>query len=117
MLGIDEKDISAAENVLKRLHEKSDLINVKCMRGGDVALFFENAGFAVGNVVLGVYNEYAYDKCACLSSDTRVSLDYRDSLSGDGLILDLSEFDDEIASRVGFERLLYILGKAEELCL
>lgn len=117
LLGIDAKAVAKAQSILDKLRKKSERINVKCLRGADVALFFRNENFTVGNVIIGNYNEYTYDVCAKLDADTLVSLNYRDTLPESGLALDLSAYDVEIASRVGFDRLLFILEKAEELCL
>ncbi len=117
LLGIDAKAVSKAKKILGKLRAKSNRINVKCLRGADIALFFQSEGFSVGNVVLRNFNEYTYDVCLKLSSDALVSLDYRDKIAGDGLLLDLSAYDVEIASRFGFDRLLFILERAEELCL
>lgn len=116
LLGVAADALIAAQSRLEILKRRGSAVSVKSLRSCDFAVFLQSEGFSVRQVVMDGLNAYAYEQCRRLSSDTQISPDYRDTLTADGLCLDLSPYDSEILQAVGFERLKILLERSEELC-
>lgn len=115
LLGVSEEALREAERIVEKIKADKAPVSVKCARAYDFARFLQEEGIAIGQIVFDGMNAYAYETCTALSPETKLSVDYTDAPAC-GRVLDLSRYDDEIIALTGFDRLLFLLKKTEELC-
>lgn len=115
LLGISESALGEAERIAEKIKAVKEPVSVKCARAYDYACFLKGEGIAIGQVVFDGMNAYAYEKCTALP-EAEISADYAATPTC-GRVFDLSPYDGEILARTGFDRLLFLLKRTEELCL
>lgn len=117
-LGLNEAEISELDRMNEVLRSVGKDIVVKGPCSCDFAAYLSKIGVKVAGVITSsrVYNQRTYNILRELPEDALVCFGAPDEPLPDAVVWDFSKYQDEISERQGFERLKFMLCKAEELC-
>ncbi|MBS6474467.1 MAG: hypothetical protein KH354_00545 [Clostridiales bacterium] len=118
-LHIEQADIYNLEELNEQVLSVRKPFTVKGSFACDFAAYLHMLGAEVKYVVVNIYaySEHAYKILHELPADVLVCFDWSAQLDeAETLILDFSACQKALSERQGFERLLFMMHRAEELC-
>lgn len=117
-LGLNEGEINGLDRMGEVLRSVGKDVVVKGSCSCDFAAYLSRIGVKISGVITNsrVYNQRTYNILRELPEDAFVCFGKPDETPTNAVVWDFSEYRDEISERQGFERLKFMLSKAEELC-